>query len=92
MNDASPTERPVLLELSGHELLVELPRLKARGAFPWRMVAVCNGRWRVFIHWPTPEQPTLPVRASQSGQGIDSTTRQQKTRHFTRGALREGDY
>ena len=52
MNTATKNERPVVLELSGHELLVELPKLKARGALPWRMAAICNGRWRVFIRWP----------------------------------------
>ena len=59
MNTTTINERPVVLELSGPELLIELPRLQAQGAFAWRMVAVCNSRWRVFLHWPEPEQADL---------------------------------
>ena len=56
MNTTTADEKPVLLELSGPELLVELPKLQARGALAWRMVAICNGRWRVFLRWPEPGQ------------------------------------
>jgi hypothetical protein len=59
-------ERPVMLELSGHELLVELPKLKAQGAFPWRMTAICSGRWRVFLLWPTPKQGDFLTEAKSS--------------------------
>jgi hypothetical protein len=50
-------ERPTLLELSGAELLVELPRLEAADASVFGMAAICNGRWRLTLHWP--EQQTL---------------------------------
>lgn len=52
-------ERLSVLELSGAELLVELPRLKGQGATVFGMAAICNGRWRLTLHWPEPEQPSL---------------------------------
>jgi hypothetical protein len=52
-------ERPSVLELSGAELLIELPRLKAAGATVFGMAAICNGRWRLTLHWPAPEQQSL---------------------------------
>ena len=55
----SPIERPTVLELSGSELLVELPRLKVQGATVFGMASICNGRWRLTLHWPEPEQQTL---------------------------------
>ena len=54
-----PIEHPTILELSGAELLVELPRLKGQGATVFGMAAICNGRWRFTLHWPEPEQPSL---------------------------------
>jgi hypothetical protein len=55
----NPLEQPSVLELSGAELLIELPRLKAAGARVLGMAAICNGRWRLTLHWPEPEQQTL---------------------------------
>jgi hypothetical protein len=52
-------ERPTRLELSGHELLTELPRLQGQGATALAMVAICNARWRLTLHWPEPEQQIL---------------------------------
>jgi hypothetical protein len=52
-------ERLTLLELSGAELLTELPRLKGQGVRVLAMNVVCNGRWRLTLHWPEPQQPSL---------------------------------
>jgi hypothetical protein len=56
----TPVECPSVLELSGAELLIELPRLKAAGATVFGMTAICNGRWRLTLHWREPVQQTLP--------------------------------
>ena len=55
----NPIERPSVLELSGAELLVELPRLEAAGANVFGMTAVCVSRYRLFLRWPEPEQQSL---------------------------------
>jgi hypothetical protein len=52
-------DKPAVLELSGHELLIELPRLKENGVAVYGMAAICNGRWRLFLRWPEPEQQNL---------------------------------
>jgi hypothetical protein len=55
-----PIEKPTQVELSGAELLIELPRLKAAGATVFGLAAICNGRWRLTLHWSEPVQQTLP--------------------------------
>jgi hypothetical protein len=55
----TPVERPSVLELSGSELLTEIPRLKAAGATVFGMTSICNSRWRLTLHWPQPEQQNL---------------------------------
>jgi hypothetical protein len=55
----NPIERPSVLELSGAELLTELPRLQGQGATVFGMTAVCVSRYRLFLRWPEPEQGEL---------------------------------
>jgi len=43
---------PVLLEVTGAELQAVLAKLRADGAFVWRMDAVCQSDYKLHIHWP----------------------------------------
>lgn len=65
-----PTDRPTLQEVSGTELEPTLRKLRAQGAWPWRLERVGVSGYRVWIHWPA-----IAPRSTEPGQQDDGPSR-----------------